>query len=244
MASQTGERLVLASRRLARSCAKLRFHAPVGCVYHTLIYARVPYEDYVRRYGRSRKKVLFLGMNPGPWGMAQTGVPFGEVGTVRDWLGIAAAVREPADVHPRVPVRGFECTRSEVSGSRLWGLMKDRFGTPGAFFHDHFVANYCPLLFLDGNGRNLTPDKLAAEDREPLETICDAHLAEAVAALRPTWLIGIGRFAERRLRLLASERGWDDAKVASVPHPSPASPRANRDWAGDTVRILGSLGVW
>jgi single-strand selective monofunctional uracil DNA glycosylase len=244
MRSQAGERLVLASRRLARACVELHFHAPVSHVYHTLIYACAPHEDYVRKYAKSRKDVLFLGMNPGPWGMAQTGIPFGEVEMVRDWLGITGAVREPANGHSRVPVRGFACTRSEVSGSRLWGLMRERFQTPGAFFHDHFVANYCPLLFLDENGRNITPDKLAVEDKEPLATLCDAHLAEMVAVLRPRWLIGIGRFAERRLQLLASARRWEDITVAAVPHPSPASPRANRGWAEDTVKILRSLGVW
>ena len=36
------------------------------------------------------KRVVFLGMNPGPFGMAQVGVPFGEVAAVRDWLRIDA----------------------------------------------------------------------------------------------------------------------------------------------------------
>ena len=35
-----------------------------------------------------RKEAVFLGMNPGLWGMAQTGVPFGTVSLVRDWMGI------------------------------------------------------------------------------------------------------------------------------------------------------------
>jgi hypothetical protein len=49
-------------------------------VSNPLRHALVPHTDFVRRYlGQGRKKYLFLGMNPGPWGMCQTGVPFGEV---------------------------------------------------------------------------------------------------------------------------------------------------------------------
>jgi len=42
-------------------------------------------------------------MNPGPWGMAQTGVPFGEINAVKDWLGINAEVDKPQKQHPKRP---------------------------------------------------------------------------------------------------------------------------------------------
>ena len=58
-------------------------------------------------------------MNPGPWGMVQTGVPFGEVSLVREWLGIDATIRRPKVLHPDRPVEGFLCQRREVSGSRF-----------------------------------------------------------------------------------------------------------------------------
>src|SRR5688572_32536315 len=95
-------------------------------------------------------------MNPGPFGMAQTGVPFGDVAMVRDWLGIVAAVAKPRDEHPKRPVLGFECQRSEVSGARLWGWARARFGTPQRFFERFFVANYCPLAFMESSGANRT----------------------------------------------------------------------------------------
>ncbi len=240
----TADDLVKASRRLARRCGELSFRLPVRHVYHPLLYARAPHEVYLRRYAAARKSVIFLGMNPGPWGMAQTGVPFGEIGIVRDWLLVSGAVSEPPGTHRRVPVEGFSCSRSEVSGRRLWGLMRDRFRTPEAFFADHFVANYCPLLFLDAQGRNITPDKLPAADREPLERLCDAHVVRIAEALQPEWMVGVGRFAERRLAAVASRSPWQGIRIASIPHPSPASPQANRDWAGDVVRVLRGLGIW
>lgn len=236
--------LVAAARRLRRGADALRFAPPVGGVYDPLRYAGAVYEAYLRRFAASPKRTVFLGMNPGPWGMAQTGVPFGEVAAVRDWMGLEGPVARPASTHPRLPVLGFGCTRSEVSGRRLWGLMRERFGDPASFFREHLVMNYCPLLFLDGAGRNLTPDRLRREDRDRLFPLCDAHLAAVVEALRPAWLVGVGGFAEARIREAAEAGGWTGVRVARIPHPSPASPAANRDWAGLATRALEESGVW
>ncbi len=212
----------------------------MACVYRTLDYAWQPHEEYLRRYGNGRKRVLFLGMNPGPFGMAQTGVPFGEVAAVRDWMGIDAPVERPCPEHPKRPVEGLACKRSEVSGRRLWGLFAERFGTPEAFFAEHFVANYCPLVWMGESGANLTPDKLRAVEMAPVEEACDAHLAALVDRLDPEFLVGVGGFAEERLRRVAGDRGT----VGRVLHPSPASPAANRGWAEAAAGQLVELGVW
>ena len=238
------EALIRASRRLSRACQRIRFHDPVGFVYNPLTYARDGHEEYLRRFGAGAKRVLFLGMNPGPWGMAQTGVPFGEVAAVRDWMGIARQVHPPVRQHPRVRITGFDCRRSEVSGSRLWGLVRGRFESPRKFFRSNMVVNYCPLLFLDESGRNLTPDKLRPGDKERLVRACDKHLREVVNLLRPEWLVGIGRFAQSRLEKLRDASEWKGIGVLGIPHPSPASPAANRDWAGRTTAILRKAGIW
>lgn len=228
------------SRELARSCSALRFAPPVTHVYNPFDYARAGWERYLERYGRGRREVVLVGMNPGPFGMAQTGVPFGDVGHVRDWLGIEAPVGRPADEHPRRPVQGFDCPRSEVSGARLWGWARERFGSPDAFFRRFFVANYCPLVFMEESGRNRTPDKLPAAEREPLFATCDRGLVDLVDALRPRAVLGIGRFAERRIRHALAGRGL---LVDAVPHPSPASPRANRGWAPLVEEVLARHGL-
>lgn len=233
--------LIEASRTLSSAVDSLRFRPPVGVVYNPLQYARAPHESYLRTFGNSRKQALFLGMNPGPFGMVQTGVPFGEVAVVRDWLGITGPVQAPARVHPARPIDGFRCPRSEVSGRRLWGLFAERFGSPSGFFAGHFVANYCPLAFLDEGGRNLTPDKLGSREAAPLFEACDIHLRAVVRALEPEWVIGVGDFAARRAQqALAGER----VRLGKVLHPSPASPAANRGWSAAATRQLEALGVW
>ncbi len=231
--------LVAASRRLSRAVAGLEFAPPVACVYDPLRYAREPHERYLELWGRAPKEVVLVGMNPGPFGMMQTGVPFGEVGLVRDWLRVSGRVRRPPSEHPKRPVEGFACRRSEVSGRRLWGWARDRFGTPERFFARFFVWNWCPLGFLAASGANLTPDKLAARERRALEPLCDAALAEVVGVLRPRLAVGVGAVAERALRRSVGAA----VAVARIPHPSPASPAANRGWAGPAEAALAAAGV-
>ncbi len=233
-------RLIQAARRLSRAVDELRFAAPVTHVYNPLAYAARSHRSYLRRFGESRKRVVFLGMNPGPFGMAQTGVPFGEVASVRDWMGIEETVARPANEHPARPVEGFACGRSEVSGARLWGAVAGHFGRPEAFFREHFVANYCPLVFMEASGRNRTPDKLGPGERRALYAVCDEHLRRVIEILEPEWVIGIGGFAEAR-----AKQALDgiELQFGRVLHPSPASPLANRDWAGAAARELKALGL-
>ena len=232
--------LVGVADALVRALSRLRFAAPVTHVYQPLCYARAPFRDYTIRYGRGPKEVVLLGMNPGPFGMAQTGVPFGEVGLVRDWLGIDGPVGKPDREHPKRPVDGFSCTRREVSGQRLWSFARDRFEEPERFFARFFVVNYCPLLFLEASGRNRTPDKLPAAERAPLERACDRALRETIRVLRPRLVVGVGHFAESRAREALA--GLDVA-IGRIPHPSPASPTANRGWAEQAERAFAQLGI-
>ena len=232
--------LVETARELGEAVGRLEFAAPVTHVYNPLDYAWEPHRRYLERYGGAGKEAVFLGMNPGPWGMAQTGVPFGEVGLVRDWLEIAGEVGKPSREHPKRLIEGFDCGRSEVSGRRIWGWAKSRFGSPERFFERFFVANYCPLSFLEESGRNRTPDKLKVAERAPLLAACDRALAATIAALEPRWVIGVGAFAEGRARAALDGAG---VSIGRILHPSPASPAANRDWEGTVERQLADLGI-
>jgi single-strand selective monofunctional uracil DNA glycosylase len=248
MSAAATDRLLQAARQLSSELARLRFPAPVAHVYDPLRYAWAPYEQYITRYGQPPKRVVLVGMNPGPFGMMQTGVPFGEVAAVRDWMGIQAPVLKPGDEHGKRTIQGFDCPRSEVSGRRLWGWAALRFATPERFFTDWFVLNYCPLALLEASGRNFTPDKLPAALLTQLYAACDRHLAVALDTLRPQFAIGVGGFAEKRVRAVLEGNLLDSAlargmHAGCILHPSPASPLANRGWAEAAEKQLAGLGV-
>ena len=214
-------------RRLSDKVSRLDFEPPVSHVYNPLEYARLSHEDYLTRFGRPPKRVVFLGMNPGPFGMAQTGIPFGDVETVANWLVVHQKVEAPQIEHPKRPIRGLECPRVEVSGARLWSWIRTRWVTPKSFFEEVFVANYCPLVFLEAGGRNRTPDRLPRGERLDLFNACDEALAAVVDHLKPEWVVGIGAFAHRRA---VESLARAPVRIGKILHPSPASPAANRGW--------------
>lgn len=233
--------LAASTRALVAPLGALQFPAPVTTVYHPLDYAWDVHRRYLERYGGGAKEVLFVGMNPGPFGMVQTGVPFGEVEAVRGWLRLCGEVRPPARVHPKRPVLGFDCPRCEVSGRRLWGWAARRFVLPQRFFRRFFVHNWCPLAFVAPSGANVTPDKLPAAAAAPLLALCDDLLRSAVAELRPRLVVGVGVVAEQAARRALA--GVPDLAFGRIPHPSPASPAANRGWEEQAEQALRALDV-
>ncbi len=236
----TGEALTSIARQLSAEVAPLVFGPPVTHVYNPLEYAWDLHRSYLAKWGEGAGRVILVGMNPGPFGMSQTGVPFGDVPMVRDWMKLQGQVERPPSEHPKRPVLGLEFPRSEVSGTRLWGWARDRFGTTEGFFARFFVLNYCPLVFLEASGRNRTPDKLPAAERRPLFAACDHALRRSVEALRPRAVFGVGRFAEGR-----AQQALDglEIPIGTILHPSPASPLANRGWAEQAEKQLRQQGI-
>lgn len=230
------------SESLSDAVDELAFADPVHTVYNPLAYARRSHQAYLG-LAQPRIDALLLGMNPGPWGMAQTGVPFGEVDHVVSYLGIDEKVDPPAVQHPKRPIEGFACRRSEVSGRRLWSWVADRFGPPEAFFERFFIWNDCPLAFMEESGRNRTPDKLPPVERTPLFEVCDVALRSMVEVLRPRMVVGVGVHARKRLEKVFAREIDAGLGVGTILHPSPASPAANRDWAGTVDRQMAALGL-
>lgn len=231
--------ILAAEKRASLKLNKLKFAEPVTHVYNPLDYAHRPHSQYVETYAKQGVEALFLGMNPGPFGMAQTGVPFGEIEHVRDWMGVNGEVDQPDNVHPKRPIEGFACQRSEVSGQRVWSWAKDRFGAADNFFDRFYVHNYCPLVFMADTGRNITPDKLSKAEREAVYGLCDQLLADIVADMQPQRIIGVGGFAETAAKRVVGAT----LPVNRILHPSPASPAANRDWRGTVEKELTAMGI-
>ncbi len=239
----SAQKLIAAAGTLSAQLDGLSCSTPVTHVYNPLDYAGAAHTQYLTQWGGQPqpRRVIFLGMNPGPFGMVQIGVPFGEVGIAHEWLRIDAPIQQPLHMNPKRPIEGWACTRSEVSGRRLWGLFRDRFGTPEAFFAEHFVANYCPLAFFD-HARNVTPDKLPAAEMAPVIAACDEHLRTLVQTMQPDWVVGVGAYAEAQaMRALASCQ--HQPRIGRVLHPSPASPAANRGCSEAATRQLLDQGI-
>ncbi len=224
------EELIAAARELATAMDQLVFDAPVAYTYNPLTYAWAGHEAYIRKFATGKKKVLYLGMNPGPFGMAQTGVPFGEIAAVTLWMGINAPIAQPPATHPKRPIQGFSCPRSEVSGRRLWGLFEEMYGSAEAFFADAYVANYCPLIWMSESGANIPPTQLPKEQVAQIDAACQRHLVRIIEILEPQYLIGVGGYALKQLELAAATIPEHTFTLGTILHPSPASPVANKCW--------------
>lgn len=138
----------------------LSFTSPVQFVYNPVKYAFDMYAAFLRKYCNSEKKILLLGMNPGPWGMVQTGIPFGEINMVKDWYKIEARINKPQRECPEREVMGLNCSRTEISGKRIYDFFKNISETPEVFFQDTYLYNFCPLALMQNGGKNITPSSL------------------------------------------------------------------------------------
>ena len=213
----------------------------VDCVYNPLDYAWDIHERYIQISGGRGAKTVMLGMNPGPHGMGQMGIPFAATSMVRDILGISnIPVKQPSTPHPKRPVIGLEYPREEVSGTRIWSLLSETYGSSDRIFEKVFLVNHCPLMLLKGErGVNITPDKISGSVARKLLQRCDQHLEEVLDSLNADCVIGIGKFAERRALNALEGSG---IQVKGCWHPSPASPLANRnggaDWRENVRAVL------
>ena len=239
------ERMIEASSKLRDDVEKfadsLVKEGSVDAVYNPLAYAWEPHRAYLELASRGGAKTLLLGMNPGPHGMGQMGIPFAATSVVRDLLKITdLEVVQPRTPHPKRPISGLDWPKEEVSGTRLWGLLANEYGSAESIFKSVFLLNHCPLMLFSGErAANITPDKITGPTTKALLERCDDHLREVVDIMQIERVIGVGRYSEKRaLNALSGI----DISVTTCWHPSPASPLANRnkgeDWKKNVRNVL------
>ncbi|XP_034245279.1 single-strand selective monofunctional uracil DNA glycosylase-like isoform X1 [Thrips palmi] len=238
------EELLRIELELCAQISSLMFSLPVRYVYSPIEYAFDLHAQFVRNFCNTSKKVLFLGMNPGPWGMSQTGVPFGEVSVVKDWFGLQGSVKKPKHEHPSRLIQGLDCRRSEVSGKRFWGLFREICGSnPYLFFKNCFIYNQCPIALMSDTGKNITPAELKASESKVLLAFCDKALTKVIQLLKVHLVVGIGKFAEKRACIALNEACLKEVKVVSIPHPSPRNAHCSGNWKEVVAKILTDLGI-
>lgn len=207
--------------------------------YFPLEYAGEVHREYLRRFGKRPKRSLFVGMNPGPWGMGQTGVPFADPEIAGEWMGLRnVPITIPQQQFEKRPIRGWESGRKEGSGQRLFGFFRERFGSLENFFEENFVINYCPVIMFTDAGKNLTPADLPRAKREKIFRECDPYLAYLIEFYRPAVLVGIGKFAFERIVAATATINFE-CSTDWIPHPSPASPIATRDGGRYWKKLVG-----
>ncbi|CAH1773450.1 unnamed protein product [Owenia fusiformis] len=230
---------------LCEALSKIAFKHPVAYIYNPLNYAIRTHVDFIQKYCTTEKQILLLGMNPGPWGMSQNGVPFGEGDIVRDWLKVTGSVGKPLREHPQRPIHGLDSTRKEVSGTRFWQLICELCINPQNFFANCFVHNMCPLAFMTHSGKNVTPPQLGKEQLASLNAACDEAICDIIRILNVKYVIGVGKFAEIRVKkaLLSKGNMPTGLRVSSIMHPSPINPAANKGWVNIAKGQLEEMGL-
>uniref|UniRef100_A0A182MSA2 Uracil-DNA glycosylase-like domain-containing protein n=1 Tax=Anopheles culicifacies TaxID=139723 RepID=A0A182MSA2_9DIPT len=230
-------------RELSAALRKVALPSEVAACYDPIEYASAIHCAYLQRFLDGPKAVLFIGMNPGPWGMCQTGVPFGYVPAVRDWMGLRGTVAKPTPELAARPVEGLACTREEQSGKRWWGLYQELCGTADCFFRSCFVYNLCPLAFFHQSGRNITPSELKGKAKGEIQSISEQYLETALKVLKPKIIISVGRYTEDRVKTLTKQNRIGPTIVTyCMPHPSPRSLN-NTNWSQKAKLWLSEHGI-
>ena len=200
-------------------------------VYNPLTYARNMHLEYLKKSTGHGATILFLGMNPGPFGMMQTGVPFGAVSYVRDYLNIKNDVKEFC-LHPKHKIIGLETKRDEPSGKKLWALMQSLYPKSNELFSHITVQNYCPLAFLDDSGKNIALNNV--KNRKELESLCDNYIKDYILDNNIKVLVGVGVYAYEKLLSLNL-----NLTVIKILHPSPLNPLSHKGWDEGVMKQIG-----
>uniref|UniRef100_A0A1A9WNN6 Uracil-DNA glycosylase-like domain-containing protein n=1 Tax=Glossina brevipalpis TaxID=37001 RepID=A0A1A9WNN6_9MUSC len=201
--------------------------APIQYIYNPVEYAKDVHCEYLKKYLNGCKKVLFVGMNPGANGMGQTGVPFGNITSVRDMMQLSGLVDQPDEIHPKRPVNGLQHTTEEPSGKRLWPLLeKLADGSLDNFFKQCFVYNFCPLIYYDKHGKNITPNELKGAYRQEILNVCLETLESLIRLLDCEIVVAIGDYV---FQCLKKSEYCQSKRIMKLAHPSPRAV-GNQNW--------------
>jgi len=93
---------------------------------------------------------------------------------------------------------------------------------------------------MEESGSNKTPDKLSPLLKNDIFDPCDKCLRDLVTITGVKKVIGVGKFARKRIEKSVG----DICEVGDILHPSPASPKANKNWTGEIEKQLTDLGCF
>jgi len=255
------DQILAASDRLSERLAAL---PPVGdlVALDPTRYCRSAWAAYLQMAARLGC-VLVVGMNPGPHGMAQTGVPFTDPWIV-DELDLQAPRADvpPADIpavgswrHRSHRARGVLGSKREESAKRLWPLLREICAPYAAVgpsadkiaeatrrvCNEVLLVNALPICWLDPAGKNVSAEQVEkrapAQVREGLRDLVNEWLQAVADILRPAAVIGVGRWAREFVTDLDVDHFVEIPFRDGIKHPSP-SAGSEAAWRAEAEPIL------
>jgi single-strand selective monofunctional uracil DNA glycosylase len=201
-----------------------------------------------RCYPVGPRPLLVFGLNPGPYGMAQTGVPFTDLKRLefhlpRLWRELLAA-REPVALPGLAPpsLRPFLTRTFESSSVRVYKFLERAFGSAEQAFRRVAFVNPCPLLFIDrATGENRTPADLpraAPRLMREFDALRRTTVLEAVSELEARGAVLLGKDVARAAAP-ALRAALPADSVLEWEHPARAVPET---WARGLHESLAARG--
>ena len=175
----------------------------------------------------ARGGIVAFGLNPGKYGMAQTGIPFTDV-TRAARVGIAI---EPPGLAPASLRPFLKSYRVERSSASVYGLLDEAWGSPREGWRALWAVAPCGLLFLEKDGENVTPADARLARRDDVRELRLRVIRESIAAAKPRGVLLLGQDVAR---VAAEALAAEDVLV--VDHPVARGPgRRGPAWWAQTV---------
>ncbi len=228
-------------------------------IWNPGLYGETWHARFRRLYRPGQHPLVVFGLNPGPYGMAQTGIPFTDIRRLVSALpDLAAELRgrgervEPPGLAPP-GLRPYLSRSFESSAVRVYRFLKKGWGGAERGWTEVVVANPCTLLFIDpAEGKNRTPADLARaarlrgsgrdQVRELVESFGRIRIrcaVESIEALSPRGAILLGKDVQAALGP-ALRRILGEARVIPWEHPARAVPES---WASGLLSALRRRGL-
>jgi single-strand selective monofunctional uracil DNA glycosylase len=240
-----GAAIRFSSRRfapLARSIAR----ATGWLVLDPSRYGERWHAPFRRLYPPRARPLLVFGLNPGPYGMAQTGIPFTDLKRLAQGLPRLAAELARSGERLSLPglapssLQPFLTRTFESSSVRVHRFLRLAHGSAERAFREVVFVNPCPLLFIDrALGENRTPADLPRALRAGVDEARVEVVSVAVARLRARGAIVLGRDAAAALSVPLRARLGERA-VVEWEHPARAVPDI---WARGLLAALRRRGL-
>ncbi|XP_073819638.1 uncharacterized protein isoform X2 [Musca autumnalis] len=213
--------------------------------YNPVVHAAEIHCNYLQKYLDSPKRILFVGMNPGRYGALQTGIPFGNITTVKIGMGLKGRITPTPGQRGKIRIRGLEAPEVEhdSSSTRFWRLISELFDGAENYldllFEKCFVHNFCPLVFIDSDGLNVSLPYIEPNPR--LFAECRKTLGKQITLLKPDLIICIGKFVRSMLSKTRQAKGRE---ILMIEHPSYKNYISADKWIEDAKEVFQSNGLF